>query len=88
VIGIVLRQVTLGQQTYQIDIADSGRGVPPAVQPHLGAAGVTSGGTGFGLTMVRRIIETDHLGTVAILTREGTGTLVRIHLPRSLARPA
>jgi len=87
VIGIVLRLVTLGQQTYQIDVADSGRGIPPAVRPHLGITGVSSGGTGFGLAMVRRTIETDHLGTMAVLSREGTGTLVRIHLPRTLARP-
>lgn len=86
-ISIVLRLVTLGQQTYQVDIADSGRGIPPEVQEHLGTPGVTSGGTGFGLSMVRRTIETDHLGTLDILSREGTGTLVRIHLPRTLAPP-
>ena len=87
VIGIVLRLVTLTQQTYQIDVADSGRGIPDVVRDRLGVRGVTTGGTGEGFAMVRQIIEDRHLGSLAVLSREGTGTLIRLHLPRSLARP-
>ena len=86
VIAIVLRLVTVGQPTYQIDVADSGRGVPDAVREHLGVRGVTTGGTGEGVAMVRQIIA-DHLGAFSVLSREGAGTLIRLHLPRTLARP-
>ena len=87
VIGIVLRLVTVGQQAFQIDVADSGSGIPREIQDALGVRGVTTGGTGEGLAMVRHIIEDEHLGSLAVLSREGTGTLVRIHLPRALAMP-
>jgi signal transduction histidine kinase len=87
VISLVLRLVTVGQPTYQVDVADNGRGVPAAVQEHLGTRGVTTGGTGEGLALVRQIIERDHLGAVAVLSRPGAGTLIRLHLPRTLALP-
>ena len=42
-----------------------------------------TGGVGLGLTLAKRIVEAHH-GTIAISSKPGVGTNVRVHLPKAL----
>jgi len=69
---------------YVISIEDNGVGISPE---HMGAIfepyrTTKSSGSGLGLLIVRRIIR-EHGGEIAIESREGQGTRVMIHLPRT-----
>jgi two-component system NtrC family sensor kinase len=80
--------------TTQITIADTGPGIPEDIagrlfQPFCSArhscgrhesAESTSGGTGLGLTICRRLIE-DAGGSISVHSVTGTGTTVSITLP-------
>lgn len=70
----------------EIDVADTGRGIPDAelggVWDELSRASNarTVPGSGLGMTMVRTVVER-HGGSVAIRSRLGAGTGVRMRLP-------
>jgi signal transduction histidine kinase len=70
----------------QIQVRDSGPGIPPEILPDLFKPFVTSkpGGTGLGLAITRRIIR-EHQGTIAVETAAGQGTTFKIALPLSHA---
>ncbi len=72
-----------GRPGVRVSIADSGMGIPPAIQPNLFEPFVSgkSRGTGLGLASVRRIV-TDHEGTIDFETKVGCGTTFHIWLPR------
>lgn len=68
-----------------VEVADRGPGIPEqdrerVFEPfeRLGRDDVP--GTGLGLAVVRRVVES-HGGEIAILDREGGGTVVRVELP-------
>jgi len=69
-----------------LEVQDTGRGIPPEVQPKLFDPFFTTkpGGTGLGLAIARRIIE-QHGGTLRFET-SAKGTLFRVVLP--VAPPA
>ncbi len=69
-----------------LEVEDHGLGVPTADLPHLferfhraGNVGATAG-TGLGLVGARQSVE-QHGGTIAVDSREGTGTKVTVRLP-------
>jgi len=68
----------------QLEISDSGTGIPPEVLERMWEPFFTTKeagrGTGLGLATVRGIIE-DHRGTLAVQTRLGHGTTFQIFLP-------
>lgn len=72
-----------------LDVADTGRGIPavdiPLVFDELARGGNARdrSGSGLGLALVRTIVQR-HGGTVAITSREGHGTRVRLELPAAL----
>ncbi len=70
----------------QLEIRDSGPGVPPEILPRLFSPFVTSkaGGTGLGLAITQRIIG-EHHGSIRVETKRNHGTVFRILLP--LLRP-
>lgn len=67
-----------------IEVADSGTGIPPDVLPRVTEPFFTTKeegkGTGLGLAICKRIAN-QHGGTLAIESRLGAGTTVRITLP-------
>jgi formylglycine-generating enzyme required for sulfatase activity len=66
-------------------VADDGRGIPAEVQARLFERGVTTGGSGEGLALVREIIETEHLGRLTYMTGP-SGTRWEIVLPVKIPR--
>jgi signal transduction histidine kinase len=74
--------------TVQIDVADRGPGIPPALRGSLfekygsveARMGQARRGNGLGLYLVRLTAEA-HGGAVAALDRPGGGTIFRIQLP-------
>lgn len=68
-----------------IEISDTGHGIPPTIIDHVFDKGFTygkEGGTGLGLYYARRFVE-NHQGNIDINSREGLGTAVILHIPRS-----
>jgi signal transduction histidine kinase len=65
-----------------IEIADTGTGMPPAVQSHIFEPFFTTKdqGTGLGLFVCQTIIH-QHGGTMLVRSQEGEGTTFTIRLP-------
>lgn len=67
-----------------VEIADTGTGIQPEVQPHIFEAFVTTKapgtGSGLGLDNARRIVEQRHDGSLTFETGPG-GTTFRVRLP-------
>jgi two-component system, NtrC family, sensor kinase len=78
------------QTGVQVDVADTGSGIPPEMLARVFEPWVTSKtigqGTGLGLAIAREVIEA-HGGTIAIRNVERGGAVVTIHLPRVAAMP-
>ncbi len=70
-------------ESLQLSVSDTGRGVPPALRPHLFEPFVTGrpDGTGLGLAIVRETVEA-HGGRVRALHPQ-EGTTITIDLPIS-----
>ena len=73
---------TRREHQLQVEIKDSGPGMPPAVLERLFTPFLTTkpGGTGLGLTITRRIIL-EHHGSIKVETKLGVGTTFRVLLP-------
>ncbi|WP_018230623.1 sensor histidine kinase [Methyloversatilis universalis] len=88
-VDIVLRRVG---DTLQLDVADDGPGLDPALQPHLferfrRGAGTHAPGAGLGLAIVREAVR--RLGGQIVLAAglDGRGTGFRITVPVVVSRP-
>lgn len=68
-----------------ISIEDNGRGIPPAIQPKIFAAGFTTKpfgeGTGLGLSISREIVEDTHGGRIGFDSEAGKGTTFHVRIP-------
>jgi two-component system CheB/CheR fusion protein len=66
----------------RIEIADRGQGIPPETANKIYDAFFTTkkSGTGLGLAIVQRLVTLQD-GTIALLGREGGGTIARVQLP-------
>lgn len=82
--GCVTVGIDMLEDTVQVRIADTGRGVDPDIKDRLFDPFVTTKprGTGLGLARVRHIVE-QHGGTVTCDSRPGIGTCFILHLPKS-----
>lgn len=78
---IVLSQVG---DVVQVDVVDSGPGIPPEAQPRLFTPFFTTKarGTGLGLPTARRIADA-HRGEIRVVETGSHGTIVRMTLPAS-----
>lgn len=74
------------QQGILLEVKDNGPGIAPehldSVFDPLFTTKKGSGGTGFGLANVRKIVE-EHGGTVSVASTPGQGSILRIVLPAS-----
>jgi signal transduction histidine kinase len=75
-----------GLPVVNIDIADTGGGIPEAIRDQIFDSFLTGrpDGTGLGLAIVKRILRSHH-GDIAVLATSPQGTTMRVTLP--LARP-
>ncbi|CAN5551248.1 heavy metal sensor histidine kinase [soil metagenome] len=81
--------------TLEIDVADTGIGIPPEHLPHVfdrlyrvaNDRSKNTGGAGLGLAIVRSIAAS-HGGSVKIASQEGGGTRVTIAIPVDNVLPA
>lgn len=69
----------------QIQIADTGCGIPGEIQPKIFepffTTKETGKGTGLGLAIVAQVVE-DHQGKIHVESRQGSGTTFTVSLPR------
>jgi PAS domain S-box-containing protein len=92
----VLVSAHTGKGGDEIQVSDSGRGIPPshleAIFERFGQVESTDsrekGGTGLGLAICKAIVQL-HGGTIGVISREGEGSTFSILLPRpaELAAP-
>jgi signal transduction histidine kinase len=82
--GVITIATACNDYEYRIGISDNGSGISPEMMGSLFEPYRTSktGGSGLGLLIVRRIVR-EHGGEIAIESKDGGGTRVDIHLPRS-----
>jgi signal transduction histidine kinase len=75
-----------GLPVVNIDITDTGGGIPEAIRDQIFDSFLTGrpDGTGLGLAIVKRILRSHH-GDIAVLATSPQGTTMRVTLP--LARP-
>jgi len=73
-----------------VEVADSGRGIPPEDLQYIGTElyraknAQDQPGSGLGLAMVKRIVELHH-GRIEINSRLGQGTVARVVLPMKVS---
>ncbi len=83
--GKINVDILSGEDSFEIRIADNGRGIPLSIRSTLFDPFVSSGksnGTGLGLAIVSKIIN-DHGGSVIVESTSETGTVFLVKLPRS-----
>jgi signal transduction histidine kinase len=88
--GALQLQVVREGDMVQIEVTDSGCGIPPESQEKVWQPFVTMGkrhGTGLGLPIARKIVE-DHGGTITLQSQVGKGTTFAIRLPIRGRAPA
>ncbi|WP_297373836.1 ATP-binding protein, partial [Acidiferrobacter sp.] len=79
---------TPGEEEVLVEVADTGRGIPPEELPHIfdwftqGAAD-RHGSAGMGLAIVREMVEA-HGGRIVVTSKLNEGTQFRITLPRRM----
>jgi signal transduction histidine kinase/ActR/RegA family two-component response regulator len=81
--GLITLSARQRDDRVEIEVADTGAGMPPDVQTHIFEPFFTTKGergTGLGLPLVQRVVE-QHQGTIAIESELGKGTTVRLSLP-------
>jgi signal transduction histidine kinase len=82
-IDIIMRSIK-NNEMIQIDISDTGKGIPSSQIKNVFEAGFTTKkrGWGLGLTLVKRIVEEYHGGKIWVLKSEiDVGTTFRILIP-------
>jgi signal transduction histidine kinase len=69
-------------QALEVRVRDTGQGIAEEVLPRVFDAFFTTreGGTGLGLPIARRIVES-HGGTLVLRSRNGEGTVATLSLP-------
>lgn len=80
--GEVRLEARPAPEAVEIDVADSGPGVPEELRARIFEPFFTAreGGTGLGLAVARQIVEA-HAGRIEVAERPGGGALFRVWLP-------
>lgn len=89
--SIIIRgQVKPEAGVVLLDVADTGRGMPPEIRENLFTINTPSrktGGTGLGTKIVKDVVEA-HGGLITVESAEGVGTTFRVTLPIQQHSPA
>jgi signal transduction histidine kinase len=81
--SITVRGQLEGEDGVLLEVADTGRGMPPEVLNSLFTARAISrkpGGTGLGTKIIKDVVSA-HNGQITVESEEGVGTAFYIHLP-------
>jgi signal transduction histidine kinase len=80
-----IARVRAGDSGVEFLVEDEGTGIPPDELPHLFEPFFSrrKGGTGLGLSVVQRIVES-HGGRVTAANREGGGAVFTVRLPQTI----
>jgi two-component system sensor histidine kinase PilS (NtrC family) len=83
-----VRLETIPNNRIRIVFEDTGRGMTAEQVEQLFEpfSHSTSGGTGLGLSIVYQIVK-DHNGAINVRSRDGSGTVITVELPRENRRP-
>lgn len=75
-------EATARGRIVQVDLTDSGTGIPESIRPRIFESFLTghADGTGLGLSIARRIMQ-DHHGELALRNTSPRGTTMRLTLP-------
>jgi signal transduction histidine kinase len=84
--SVILRTLDNGGGLTSFEVEDDGPGVPESLAQRIFDPFVTArhGGTGLGLALVRRVVESHH-GTVELRNQAGRGAVFRVSLPAAVA---
>lgn len=87
--GYLVVTAAAGEQGLEIEVADSGPGLPETDQPHLFEPFFTTkhGGTGLGLVIVQRIADA-HGGCITACNCPDGGAAFTLHIPQQERRAA
>ncbi len=86
---ILVSAVDLGD-CVQFEVRDSGDGIAAEVLPRLFERGFSTNGgegRGYGLSVVREIVEEDHQGKIAVESTPNEGTTVTVLIPKFVDSP-
>ena len=87
--GTVVIRVVPGDDELQLEVEDSGIGIPERILPHIFEPFYSTkegtSGLGLGLSVVYGIVR-GHQGTVDVVSRPGEGTRISLTLPRDPSR--
>ena len=86
--GLVTVTASLSQKSVIISVSDTGEGIPEEDIPYIferfyrvdKSRNRTTGGTGLGLTIAKRLIEA-HGGSISVASTFGKGTVFTVKLP-------
>jgi signal transduction histidine kinase len=81
--GTITVRVQKCADGFQLEVADTGQGIPEAIRDRLFGAFVTFGkkhGTGLGTAIAKKIVD-EHGGQITFTTATGRGTTFHIRLP-------
>ena len=87
--GVVTLDARRALGEIQLQVSDTGRGIPFHVQAHIfdRFVGRDRGGPGLGLALVKALIEL-HGGWVALQSEPGAGATFTCHMPEAVQIPA
>ena len=82
--GTLAVSLMAANEEVVLEVADTGEGIPEEEQEHVFDFAYTTreGGNGLGLAMVHHCVVEEHGGRVALDSRLGEGTRVRVTLPQ------
>ncbi len=86
----VLYQLVMPQNQIQIQVRDTGIGIPAAALPHIFERFYrhqpqSTGGSGLGLAIAKAITDY-HRGQIKVESTPGNGTIVTVTLPQAIAK--
>ncbi|AWB43742.1 two-component sensor histidine kinase [Paenibacillus sp. CAA11] len=88
--GKILLRLSSTETKVRMEISDTGIGMDPEDLPHIferffkadKARSVSGGGSGLGLSIVKKIVEL-HEGSIQVVSQQGAGTTFTLELPKS-----
>jgi two-component system, OmpR family, manganese sensing sensor histidine kinase len=86
----ILYQIVMPQNQIQVQVSDTGIGIPASALPHIFERFYrhqpqSTGGSGLGLAIAKAITDY-HRGQIKVESSPGNGTIVTVSLPQAIAK--